>query len=235
MDKKALQLNSRFTLPPNALGYCGKDSAPEKFKACVISGKCGGVTEELKHFIVLYPYLRTIAKITKLPRFSYKVIESYWFGNEQLKKAKQKDYAVLLGFFEKQGVPQWLVEELKNKKPAKFIPTHLFQVLHVGVGRASGSVPYNIETINNCMIRWGEVTKVSKTAVTVNLNSLKKVKRVFQVTKTTETLPFIPGFIPNVKEGDIVTAHWKQITKILTQEEATKIAYWTNKVLEAIN
>ncbi|MDO8515049.1 MAG: hypothetical protein Q7S14_00985, partial [bacterium] len=50
------------------------------------------------------------------------------------------------------GVPDWLVDDLKNHPPKKFIPTHLFQVLHVGVGRASGSVPFNQETINNCMV-----------------------------------------------------------------------------------
>jgi len=38
MEKKALQLIPGLSLPPNALGYCGKDSAPEKFKNCVIEG-----------------------------------------------------------------------------------------------------------------------------------------------------------------------------------------------------
>lgn len=235
MDKKALQLNSRFSLSPNSLGYCGKDSAPEKFKSCVVNGKCGGVEEEFKHFIVLHPYLRTISKITHLPKFSYKVVESYWLGNDLARKAKNRDYSILLSFFEKQGVPEWLVEELKSKKPKKFIPTHLFQVLHVGVGRASGSVPYNLETINNCMIRWGEVEKVNKSSAVVNLNSLKKVKGSFKLIKIKETFPFIPGFIPDIKVGDIVTVHWKQINKILTEGEVENVSYWTEEVLKAIN
>jgi len=235
MDKKAIQLNSRFSLPPNSLGYCGKDSAPEKFKLCVIEGKCKGVEEEFKHFIVLHPYLRTLSKITKNPKFSYKVVESYWIGNELLKKAKKSDYNILLSFFKKQGVPDWLVKELKGKKPKKFIPTHLFQVLHVGVGRASGSVPYNLETINNCMIRWGEVEKVNKTSVVVNLNSLKKFKGKFILTKIRETQPFVSGFIQNLKKGDVVIVHWKQVIKVLTENETKKITYWTNKVLRSIN
>lgn len=235
MDKKALQLNSRFSLPPNSLGYCGKDSAPEKFKSCVIDGECGGVEEELKYFIVLYSYLRTISKITRLPKFSYKVAESYWIGNDLARKAKNRDYNILLSFFEKQGVPERLVEELKSKKPRKFIPTHLFQVLHVGVGRASGSVPYNLETINNCMIRWGEVKKVDKSSAEIKLNSLKKAKGIFYITQISDTFPFISGFVADIKVGDIVTVHWKQITKILTEEEEKKISYWTNEVLKNIN
>ncbi len=234
IDKKALQLNSRFTLPPNSLGYCGKDSAPEKFKSCVIKGKCAGVEEEFKHFIVLHPYLRTLSKITGLPKFSYKVVESYWLGNDNLLKAKNKDYATLLNFFAKQGVPEWFVAELKSEKPKKFIPTHLFQVLHVGVGRASGSVPYNLESINNCMIRWGKVEKVNKKTAVVNLNSLKKVKSVYKRTFIIETFPFVKGFVPALKVGDIVTVHWKQIVKILTEDEVGKITYWTDEVLKAI-
>jgi hydrogenase maturation factor len=235
MDKKAIQLNARFSLPPNSLGYCGKDSAPEKFKSCVINGKCKGVDEEFKHFIVLHPYLRTLSKINKLPKFSYKVIESYWMGNDLLKKAKNSDYQILLSFFKKQGVPDWLVNELKEKKPKKFIPTHLFQVLHVGVGRASGSVPYNIETINNCMIRWGEVEKVNKSSAVVSLNSLKKVKGVFKIAKVKETRPFINGFVPNIKKGDTVIVHWSQIIKILSEGETKKIDYWTKEILKIVN
>ncbi|KKS65276.1 MAG: hypothetical protein UV35_C0045G0006 [candidate division WWE3 bacterium GW2011_GWB1_42_6] len=157
----------------------------------------------------MHPYLRTLSKITGLPKFSYKVVESYWLGNDKLLKAKNKDYPTLLNFFTKQGVPEWFVAELKSEKPKKFIPTHLFQVLHVGVGRASGSVPYNLESINNCMIRWGKVKKVNKKTAIVSLNSLKKVKGV-------------------------LTAHWKQIVKILTEDEIEKIAYWTDEVLKTI-
>jgi len=140
-----------------------------------------------------------------------------------------------LNFFAKQGVPEWFVDELKTEKPKKFIPTHLFQVLHVGVGRASGSVPYNLESINNCMIRWGKVKKVNKKTAEISLNSLKKVKGVYKRKLITETFPFVDGFVPDLKVGDTVTVHWKQIVKILTEEEIEKITYWTDEVLKSIN
>jgi hypothetical protein len=53
------------------------------------------------------------------------VIESYWLGSDELKKAKQKDYQILLENFKKQGVPDFFVEELRVKKLKKFIPNHL--------------------------------------------------------------------------------------------------------------
>lgn len=233
--KEALQLCARFALPPNSLGYCGRNSAPERFKACVINGKCTDVETEFKKFIVLNPYIKTISKLTQKAYADYEVIESYWLGNNQLKKAKAKDYADLIKNFKKQGVPDWLVNELKTKIPTKFIPTHLFQILHVGVGRASGSVPFNIETVNNCMIRWGKVIKFKDNQATVKLTSLKKLATKYKLTYITETHPYIPEFLPNLKVGDTVAVHWKQVVKKLTKNEEKNLAYWTNQVLSNVH
>lgn len=238
IDKKALQLNSRFCLPPNSLGYCGKNSAQEKFKSCVIEDQCESIQEELRHFIVLYPYLRTLSVISKKSKFSYDVAEGYWIGNDIQKNAENSYYPVLLDYFKKQGVPERLVKDLQKSKPKKFIPTHLFQVLHVGVGRASGSVPYNLESINNCMIRWGKVVEVKKKTAAIRLNSLKKNKGAkisYALFKHKEEFPYISGFVNGLKTGDVVAVHWKQIVKILSPDEVEKITFWTKKVLESIN
>jgi hydrogenase maturation factor len=156
-------------------------------------------------------------------------------GNDLLLKAKNSHYPFLLSFFAKQGVPGWFVEDLKKDKPKKFLPTHLFQVLHVGVGRASGSVPFNLETINNCMVRWGKVIKVNKKTVEVKLNSLKLVKKDYKLTYITERFPTVEGFVPGIKVGDVIVVHWKQVVKILTEDEIEKISYWTGEVLKAVN
>lgn len=161
MDKKALQLASRFALPPNSLGYCGRDTAPEKLKKCILGKGCDGVTEEIDKFIGLSPYLKTISEIIGKGKYAYETVEAYTLGNDELRKAKIKDYQTLLKNFAKQGVPPWLIDELKEKSPKVFIPNHLFQVLFVGVGKMSGSVPYNMDSINNCMIRWGKVKKIT--------------------------------------------------------------------------
>ena len=175
MDKRALQLESRFSLPPNSLGYCGQNPAAANFKQCIIEGQCNDVGNEVTKFIVLHPYLKTLAKITGHQCFPTRVIEGYWIGNDLLKKAKPQHYELLLENFAKQGVPDFLIDELAQKKPKQLFPTHLFQVLHVGVGRASRSVPFNIQTINNCMIRWGKVKKRKENKAEVQLYSLKLV------------------------------------------------------------
>jgi hypothetical protein len=233
MKDSALQLESRFSLSPNSLGYCGKKSATAKFKTCISNGKCIGVKDELKNFIVLYPYLQTLSKIINKPFSSYPVIEGYWLGNDELKKAKQKDYALLLENFKKQRVPDFFIEELRAKIPKKFIPNHLFHVLFIGVGKASGAVPFNLNSINNCMIRWGTVQSLSKKEAAVKLNSLKfKKSSAYSLTQIQTTIPFNPKFTPGLKVGDTVAVHWGLIVKILNKQEEKNLAFWTGKVLQ---
>jgi hydrogenase maturation factor len=233
MKDSGLQLESRFSLAPNSLGFCGQKSAVVKFKKCISSNKCDGAKEELKNFIVLYPYLKTLSKILKKPFFSYSVIESYWLGNDELKKAKLKDYSLLLDNFAKQGVPDFFIQELRAKKPKKFIPNHLFHVLFIGVGKASGAVPFNLESINNCMIRWGKVIKLSKKEAIVNLNSLKKnANSGYALTQIKAQIPFDLKFTPDLKVGDMVVVHWNLIVKILTLDEEKNLEFWSAKVYQ---
>jgi hypothetical protein len=232
MDK-ALKLESRFSLPPNSLGYCGKETAAYKFKDCIINGNCKGVKSEVKNFIVLNPYLEFLSKITGKNKFDYDVIEGYWIGNNILKKAKSKDYLLLLKYFLKQGVPEFFVDELKEKVPEKFIPSHLFQVLHVGVGKASGAVPFNIKTINNCMIRWGKIQSVSQNKVKIKLNSLKSnSKNKYKLTTLIETIHYDNKITGELKITDTVAIHWGMVIKKLTKTEEKKIDKWTNEVIK---
>lgn len=233
MDVAALQLVARFTLPPNQLGFCGKGSAPPIFRQCIVQGKCTKVASQISHFIVLHPYLKTLSKITGLNKLSYPVVEGYWLGNDLLKKAMPKDYDLLLTNLSSQGVPPWLVDELKHKRPKVFIPFHLFQILHVGVGRASGAVPFNLDSINNCMIRWGKVTSLNwkNSKLTVKLNSLKRESKKFSITQSSQTFDYDPAFLPGLKKGKTVAVHWSWVSKVLTVKEENNLSYWTDQVL----
>lgn len=234
MNSKALQLASRFALPPNSLGYCGKGSAPAKFISCVLENKCAEIDNELEKFIVLNPYLETISKLSGLNKFSYKVVEAYWLGNDVLNKAKKGDYLNLLKHFSNQGVPEWLISELKEKVPENFIPLHLFQVLYIGVGKASGSVPYNLETINNCMVRWGNVKKIKDGKLYLLLNSLKRSGKKIALTCKNITFPYRDDFLPGLKVGVTVAVHWKQVVKVLNKKEGENLEFWTKKVLTSL-
>lgn len=234
MDKKALILESRFSLPPNFLGYCGQKTAHENFKKCITAGDCTGVPREVTKFIVLYPYLKTLSSVTGLSKLSYPVVESYWFGNDKLSLAKNEHYDLLLDNFLRQGVPDFFVEELRAKKPTVFIPSHLFHVLHIGVGRASGAVPFNMDSINNCMIRWGKIIEITNNSALVDLHSLKTNKTCYVLFKHKEVIPIDHELTPGLKQNQTVAVHWKLIVKKLTSEETEKLDYWTKKVISII-
>jgi len=233
MNIRALQFESRFSLPPNSLGYCGESTAPAKFKNCIINKKCEGVEEEIEKFIVLHPYLKALNEITNLDIYSHDLFEGYWLGNDILRQVKNSDYEILMKCFLEQGVPDFFVDELRSKKPKAFIPTHLFQVLHVGVGKASGSVPFNIDTINNCMIRWGKVKKIKTKTIEVGLNSLKIVSNKYKLTTLSQEVKYSPEIVPNLKKDDIVVCHWDMVVKKLNSEELRKLEFWTKKVIDS--
>jgi hypothetical protein len=233
--KAALQLLSRYSLPPNTLGYCGKGSATEKFKSCIIYGKCETIDEEVSHFIVLYPYLKTISALSHRDIFDYKVAECFWLGNELIGEATIVHYELLLKNFQLQGVPASFVEELRVKQPIKFIPFHLFQVLHVGVGKSSGAVPFNLDTINNCMIRWGKVTELNDKTLKIILNSLKTEGGKFVLYQKTVEVAYSEKILKGIKLGDIVTVHWNIVNNILNPKETKNLEYWSYKTLEVIN
>ncbi|MBU1970543.1 hypothetical protein KJ605_02095 [Patescibacteria group bacterium] len=236
MDLKALQLACRFSLPPNSLGYCGRDSAAGKFKTCVTDGVCKDVEKELEKFIVLNPYLITLSAVLKKPKFSYGVVEAYWLGNENLDQIQLGDYQLLLDNFLKQGVPSWLIEDLRARPPKTFIPHHLFQVLHVGVGRASGSVPFTLSTINDCMVRWGRVEKINDHhELLVDLVSLDKQAGSYLLTNQRVAAKSVSGFLPGLRVGQMIAVHWQQAVKILTLKEINQLAFWTQAVIDSVN
>ena len=235
MDKKALQLCARFALQPNELGYCGTDIAPAKLKKCVTKGKCDGIEKELEKFIVLNPYLETIANITGKDKFSYEVIESYWLGNDLLRKIKPEHYQDLLKNLISQGIPKFLVKEISKKIPNSFIPVHLFNILHIGVGKASGSVPFNLKSINNCMIRWGNILdqKITKSSKTCSVK-ITQLDKEWKLTETIEEIKIDHSLTPNLEIDDSVAIHWGYIAKKLTDKELTNLIIWTQNLLNSL-
>ncbi len=232
---KGRKMISCFARSPNSLGYCGRESAGDAFTSCLADGCCDGVMEEVKNFIVLNPYLRALSKILNMEMDDSRVVEAYWIGNDELLKVKEEDYDLLLKMFEEQGVPSWLIDELKSKRPKRFLPTHLFQVLHVGVGRASGSVPYNIETINNCMIRWGKVLDIKEDNVALSLNSIQNVVTPYKIQELDVVMPYNELLVGKLAKGNVVAVHWNQVVRKLSKGEVQRLEFWTEEVLRSFD
>lgn len=235
MDTHALQLASRFSYSPNHLGYCGRHTAHAAFTKCIRQGSCASVAEEISHFIVLYPYLKTIAQATDLTPCDYRVIEAYWMGNDLLSRIPVKYYDTLIEEFTHQGVPDTLTQDLRNRRPRTFIPSHLFQVLHVGVGQASGAVPFTIESVNECAVRWGVVKeRDGNGSVRVNLCTFEHTRDTISVVERGSTASFHTHACDTVSVGDTVAVHWGGVVKVLDGEELSQLRYWSSVTLDAL-
>jgi hypothetical protein len=232
MDTSALQLCSRFAYSPNQLGYCGQNSAHAAFSQCILNQNCQPVTKEIPKFKGLYPYLKTIAQVLDKDSLSYPVVEAYWLGNPSLKKFKPHHYQILIRNLRAQGLPDFFIKEISHRQPRTFIPLHLFNVLHVGVGRITGSVPFNLKSVNQCMVRWGQVTDIRPDSATINLHSLKRSSGRYRLYLQTETLPYDKKFLAHIKTGSTVAAHWNWIVKTLNSAETQHLSHWTRHLLQ---
>lgn len=230
-----VQLCSYFAYKPNALKYCGKDSAVRKIYNCITEGACDGLEGEFSKFKGLYPYLLTISEKFGLRPLDPKVVEAYWIGNELLNEFSSRDFYILLGHLKNQGVPRMFLDKLKKKfknTRMKFIPHHSFNVLFVGVGNVTGSVEYNLENINKCLIRWGKFEEDN-----VVIKSKKLIKRGGRLTwkDTVEEVGIDKEIIPDLKAGESVAIHWKEVCSKLEKEEVRNLEKYINTVLDEFN
>jgi hypothetical protein len=86
MDVKALQLLSRFALPPNLTGACGTNETPHILRNCIISGECDILPNVITTFKTMWPQLQLIGKVSGNDPLLYQAVQAYWLGNDLLKK-----------------------------------------------------------------------------------------------------------------------------------------------------
>ena len=85
------------------------------------------------------------------------------------------------------------------------------------------------------MIRWGKVKEITDNQAKVTLNSLEEVDNKYKLVKLSEKHPFSIDIVPNITQDAIVAVHWNQVIIVLTEDQVSRLQYWTESVIEAIN
>ncbi|VVB81405.1 Uncharacterised protein [uncultured archaeon] len=220
------ELCCRFSGITNSLNYCGPSDAHRTFARFMQAGEGEREVQELlSRFEGLFPYLQLIAKKHNLQPFDYRVVEAYWLGNELLDAFTVDDFRSFLPELGKRGLP--IVRQLQEKVPEGAIPHHTFNVLFVGVGQITGSVPTTLENMQNCMASWGEVISPSavKGSVLIKNNG-------YSLSEAERTVRF--GLV-HPKIGDKVAIHWGECVHILNQQQYENLQKYTEKVIRAVN
>ena len=260
MDRQGLILCARYAAAPNFFGYCG----PDKNKTIIDQLKEKTADKEmtylLSEFETLYPYLSLIAyeNGVKDP-FDRMVVDAYWIGNHYLKKIPAGD---CLSFFDERlqltkKIGQKDYEKIKKKVFSyNFLPNHCFHVFNI-FKRTVGLVSkHTLETIDNCKISFGQVTKFpenQKVKITNQGHKMKSKDRYITVrakplmsinnkllfgkavVKTISLAYREKIFIGELKPGDWVSFHWGMICDILTLKQVKNLEFYTQKAVEFYN
>lgn len=233
---EALREISRFALSPNKLNLCGLDSAQGRLYRCATTGEIDGIEAELAHgFPHLNSFLNTIAYIHQLSPFTPEVVDAYWIGNDLSGGAKVADYDFLIEQYRLQGADGEFLAEMKQRMPKVFIPTHNFQVIHIGVLEASGVLSRDLPLVNQCMIRSGTIESVNTEDNSMTIMTQALVSRGgWQMRPVLQTVRFDPQLVPGFEDNPNVAVHWGWVVKSLDSTQAESLEFWTQEVLKNI-
>jgi len=237
METKALDYLCRFSLITNKLRYCGPKGAYKDF-SLLLQGKKYDKEKIKKHFMKyegLYVYLDYMAeKLNKQP-FDYDIVEAYWTGNNLLDDFDDNDLKEIINGLTKRGLPEKHADTLIERLPKGMNPSHSFNVLFVGVGMTTGSVPTNIITMNKCILSIGKVLKTLKDQLMVAVNPLIIKDELLKLgEQKIMNVEYNPDFI-NCKIRDKIAIHWDYACKVLTKEEESNLKKYTEQNISALN
>ena len=234
----ALDILSRYSLITNRLRYCGPKDAYKEL-LLLLQGKNYDQEKVKKHFTKyegLFVYLDYMAQKLNKDPFDYDIIEAYWTGNELLDKFDNEDNKKIIQGLTNRGLPKNHAEFLISKLPKGMNLTHSFNVLFVGVGMTTGSVPTNIITMNKCILSIGKVVKILKDQLMVAVTPLITKQELLELgNQKIIHVEYNPDFFKNIKVGNKIAIHWDYACKILTENEVENLKKYTQKNIKALN
>jgi hypothetical protein len=233
-----INLIIKYSFITNKLRYCGPhDSYLDFLRYLKDPSKelKNKIIEEIKRFEGLYPYLKLIAEKTNKNEFSQEVGEAYWLGNNLLNEFDDLDLKKLIFDLTKRGLPKSYAEKLTEAIPKGMLPHHSFNVIYVGVGKITGSVGFNIENINNCLIRPAEIIEIREKSVIANHRPyIFENNKLVLASSIKSKFDYMPEFL-KIKKGDIISVHWNFAVDKLTQEQLDNLINYTNVNVDALN
>ncbi|MFA4871961.1 MAG: DUF6390 family protein [Patescibacteria group bacterium] len=248
-------LAARYAFMPNKLRYCGGDKNRELFEYVVNNQNDAGLEMMLKEFETMYPYLKLIAEANQiLDPFNYRVVEAYWLGNELLENISLKNfyrYLIDEQKLKKRFKPK-ILEKVFGKIPLGAKPHHSWHVFNIPKRTGHYPVEHSLETMDECRIGWGQITKTQKhpsSTAKLATGRGKNTKSPIINTIFIDSKPLIldnnrlklgeaverevwyesneKAFIKQPKMGDWVSIHWGWVCDFLTENQVKNLEKWT--------
>lgn len=227
-----------YAMAPNERGYCGPDD-PELLRAYLRNGSADdGLAALARAFDGPLPYLQIIADATGIAEvFDPRVVEAYWLGNDLLDAVDPHvcAEALLVAFAGEPTVDPRRIVATRNGAS----PHHGYHVLvtypwidFVAKGHDSA-----LDLLDSCRIRWGTVTAIDGTDVTVECPPLEVGGAGIRLGKPRNEIvhPLPRPDASAVQLGDQVSLHWDHLCDHLTAEEVERLRDRTVAVIKLVN
>lgn len=233
---------SRYAFGPNRLHYCGPDANHEIHSYINEGVSDPGLTQLLREFQTMYPYLRHIAEANDVKDpFNERVVEAYWLGNELLDAIDaRKFYRHLVEgqkIHRKLGAKSF--ELLAKKLGAGAVPHHSFHVLDIWRRTGHLDREHTLESMDECRVSWGKVVRTEGPWITVLaeplLYSQGKLFLGNAVEKKLARRLEAEYDIEQIKSGDIVSIHWSVPCEKINKRQAAMLKKYTLRHLELAN
>ena len=235
-------LCTRYAFGPNRLHLCGPDMNHEVLAYLKAGITDTGLTNIIAKFQTLYPYLQQIASANHIKDpFDHRVVEAYWLGNKLLDAIPAKT------FYRHLTNPLHLprqsshkaMDRLKNKLAQGALMHHSFHVLNIWRRTGHHDIEHTLDSLDQCIISWGQVTAVAGPILTVTRQPLilhqnklalgapitQQIIRPFTATSTFD----------QIKDNDIISLHWNTPCEIISAYQLTNLKKYTNWSLKLAN
>lgn len=237
------QLFVRYAYPPNARGSCGPDDSD----ALLHYGQAGvtdpGLRELAKGFAGAWPYLELIAGATGTPDpLDYRVVEAYWVGNPLLDTVGVRKIGNSMeDRFRARTGHQF--PHLMEGVLAGGVPHHSFHVLEIypwtGLLRDDRRSATALNVLDQCRIRWGEVTAVVGDEVLVRSQPLvwDGTALALGAARMERARYAVAGsaFLTDLAVGDTVSLHWDWVCDRLSTAQLARLKGYFERHLRIAN
>lgn len=240
---------ARYAFAPNYYKYCGPDG--NRIQDYLAETHTDAELEEyISQFRVLYPYLSHIAHENGIADpLDPRVVEAYWVGNQLLEHIGMASFVdhLMIDQRLRDRVPPNKRKWILQKIPQGARMHHSFHVFSVFTRTGHHTVDHTIDTMNECRISWGKITKKQKPR-SLSARAGKKLevqtqKLVYQdgklvlvpnVTREID-VPTETNTTNTLTPGDLVTFHWGFFCDRVTPQHIDALAHYTRINLNLAN